>query len=91
MKPEKYQSARQPKISRRPPVDDRTVLIRNTADGLGIRAIQIEPSGLHKDTFRIQFADCTGRTQTLFLPLGTSAAHVSQTLRSVAGSRARAS
>lgn len=91
MKPTKYVSARQPTISFRPPADDRTVLIRNTADGLGISAIQIEPSGLHKDTFRIEFADCTCRKQTLFLPLGASAPRVSQTLRSVSGRRPRAS
>jgi hypothetical protein len=91
MKQSKYLPARQPKISRRPLSDERTVLIRNTADGLGIHAIEIEPSDLHRDTFRIEFADCTGRKQTLFLPFSANRARVDQTLRTVSGRRLRAS
>lgn len=85
-----HPSVKESKVSHQQRVDDRTVLIRDTASVLGIKAIQIEPSNLLKDTFRIQFADCTGRNQTLFIPFTATSARVSQTLRFVSGPRLKA-
>lgn len=91
MKLENAHPARESRISYQKQLDDQTVLIRDTANALGIEAIEIEPSRLLKDTFRVQFDDCTGRKQTLFLPLAVGPARVSQTLRFVSGSRPRSS
>lgn len=68
-------------------VNHLAVLIRDTANALGIEAIEIEASKLLKNTFRVQFGDCTGRKQTLFLPRTVGPARVSQMLRLVSGSR----
>ncbi len=89
MKLSKHPVARETSICHQKQVDDRFVLIRDVADMLGIEAIKIEPSNLLKDTFRVQFDDCTGRKQTLFIPLAASPARVAQTLRFVSGPRSR--
>ena len=68
-------------------VSDRTALIKDTADQLGIQGIVVEQSQLLKDTLRVQLDDCNGRTQTLLLPLFGSPARVSQTLRFMSGPR----
>jgi hypothetical protein len=85
-----HNSAKESRLSHQLRVKDRAVLIRNTANALGITAIDIEPSNLLKDTFRIEFDDCTGRKQTLFMPVGATSARVSETLRFVSGRRPKA-
>ncbi len=85
-----HNSAKESRLSHQRRVKDHAVLIRNTANALGITAIEIEPSNLLKDTFRIEFDDCTGRKQTLFLPFTVTSARVSQTLRFVSGPRLKA-
>jgi hypothetical protein len=87
MKLSKHTAANEAGIFHEKQVYDRIVLIRDMASVLGIKAIEIEPSELLKDTFRVQFDDCTGRKQTLFIPLAASPARVSQTLRFVSGPR----
>jgi hypothetical protein len=62
-------------------------LIRDTARALGIEDIDVQASDLLKDTFRIQFDDCTGRKQVLFIPLTASPSRICQTLRFVSGPR----
>lgn len=62
-------------------------LIRDTARTLGIEDIDIQASDLLKDTFRIQFDDCTGLKQILFIPLTASPSRICQTLRFVSGPR----
>ena len=86
----KYNSPRRPTISRKREPDARAAVIRDTARMLGIGTIEIEAATFLKEAFRIQFDDCTGRRQTLFLPFAASAARISQTLRLVSGPRARA-
>jgi len=68
-------------------VSDLTALIKGTADLLGIQGVVVEQSQLLRDTLRVQLDDCTGRKQTLFLPLTGSPARVSQTLRFLSGPR----
>lgn len=87
MKLNRHITAHAESISHQKQMHDRIVLIRDVASVLGIEAIEIEPSELLKDTFRVQFDDCTGRKQTLFIPLAASPARVSQTLRFVSGPR----
>lgn len=62
-------------------------LIRDTARVLGIEDIDVQASDLLKDTFRVQFDDCTGRKQILFIPLAASSSRICQTLRFVSGPR----
>ncbi len=62
-------------------------LIRDTARALGIEDIDVQASDLLKDTFRVQFDDCTGRKQILFIPLAASPSRICQTLRFVSGPR----
>jgi len=87
MKLSKHAGAPESGFSHQKQMHDRVVLIRDVASVLGIKSIEIEQSDLLKDTFRVQFDDCTGRKQTLFIPLAASPARVSQTLRFVSGPR----
>jgi hypothetical protein len=91
MKPANHPSARRSKLCHQKHVSDRAVLIRDMADALGITAIEIELSNLLKNTFRVQFGDCTGRMQTLFISAAATPARVNQTLRFVSGPRLKAS
>lgn len=87
MKLSNYNSPRGPTIAPNRNLTERAGLIRDVANMLGIDAIKIELSNLLKDAFRIQFDDCTGRAQTLFIPAAASPARISQTLRLVSGPR----
>ena len=89
MKFDKHTAVHEIEISYQKQVEDRIVLIRDIASELGISSIDVEPSDLLKDTFRIKFDDCTGRKQTLFIPLAASRARVAQTLRFIFGPRKR--
>jgi hypothetical protein len=86
----KYNSPRRPTIAPDRHLNERAGLIRDVARMLGIGAIRVEISNLLKDAFRIQFDDCTGRAQTLFIPATASPARISQTLRLVSGPVKRA-